>query len=521
VTKRFRLLVLLAAVSLGPAAAQTVEGTVVNSNTGIGLAGVGVNLEQVTNGAYSVYTGRSDAQGHFSVDNVQDGLYRVRYATNDYWSADDFGDPPLIQVTAGGKPVKLEARMLPLPHISGLVVDGRGDRVANAQVDFAGSGIFLPATTDAAGRFDVRQRPGTYTLSVVPPPGLKPPDPEPRAEPGDGPALGWTRTFYPGVTVEEAASKIVLRPGLDVSDIEVKLLAVPVHAIRGVLLNPDGKPAPKVAMALVDGVSLEPAALHAVSTADGAFEFPAVPDGERLFGFEVESGGVRLRATQWIVMAGHDLEGVKVRLIAPFAVRGKVAIETSAGLPAPKPTSVVLVSVSPDHPSVLPQMMSARPDADGNFSFPHVYPGFYRIEASPPPPYYLDAVRLGEAELATPEMELAPGAAPITVVYKTNGGTVRGAVEKCASGTVLLVPQDAALRRAGFLRNARCDSNGRYEVTAVRPGEYYVLAFAGNGSMPFMLPQWDDGILNQASAVMVRAGETSSADLRAIPQPQY
>jgi len=42
--------------------------------------------------------------------------------------------------------------------------------------------------------------------------------------------------------------------------------------------------------------------------------------------------------------------------------------------------------------------VSARPDADGNFSLPNVYPGRYRIVPMPPPalPYYLDAVRMGE-----------------------------------------------------------------------------------------------------------------------------
>lgn len=509
-TKPFCLLILLAA----GAAAQTVEGTVLNSATGAGIAGIGVNLEQVTNGAYRLYQARTDQQGHFQLDNVQDGVYRALYATNDYWQPDD---PPRFQVTAGGLPVKLEAHMMPLPHISGRVVDGRGNAVAGARVDINGSGLVFAVDADAVGKFDLRQRPGTYTLSAVAPPGWKPPDPEPDAGPGSGRVLAWVRTFYPGVAVAEAASNIVVQPGVDVTGIDIKLLAVPVHAVRGVLLNPDGTPAPKVAMALSDGAGL-PVALHAESKDDGTFEFPAVPDGEQLFGFEVTLGGVKLRASQWIVMAGHDLEGVKVRLTAPFAVRGKVVIETSPGRQETRTPAVVLVSVSRDHPSVLRQFWSARPDAQGNFSFPNVYPGFYRIEPNLPPPYYLDAVRLGESEPVVGDMELNAGAPLITVVYKTNGGTVHGTVEKCDSGQVVMVPQDEALRRAGFLYNARCviapSGADRYEIAAVRPGEYYVLAFAGHGPMPGY-----DGILNQASRVTVRASEATSADLRALPQP--
>lgn len=119
---------------------------------------------------------------------------------------------------------------------------------------------------------------------------------------------------------------------------------------------------------------------------------------------------------------------------------------------------------------------------------------------------------MGQTGVGGPEVELSSGAVPVTVVYKTNGGAVRGTVEKCASGPVLLVPQETARQWLGFLRAARCDSNDRCGITGVRPGEYYALAFAGDGP----LPELDEGLLNQAGKITVRAGEASWADLRAI-----
>jgi hypothetical protein len=130
-------------------------------------------------------------------------------------------------------------------------------------------------------------------------------------------------------------------------------------------------------------------------------------------------------------------------------------------------------------------------------------------------------VRLGEAELHAPELELSSGAIPITLVYKTNGGMVRGTVDNCASGGVVLVPQDPAMRWPGLIHRVRCDSNDHYEITSVRPGEYYALAVHTDVSSRRRLPTLDDGRLDQASKVTVRAGETCSADLRAIAQPLY
>jgi hypothetical protein len=69
-----------------------------------------------------------------------------------------------------------------------------------------------------------------------------------------------------------------------------------------------------------------------------------------------------------------------------------------------------------------------------------------------------------------------------------------------------------------MVHGAKCDSNDRYEITAVRPGEYYALAFAGDGAFPWTVIL-DGSLFNQASRLTVVAGETTSADLRSIARP--
>jgi len=524
------------------AVAQTVEGNVINSVTGNGIPGMQVEIRR--SGLRTDYSTTTTAQGHFVIEGVPAGTYTASFSSPDYALS---GEPSVFPVTAGGTPAKLEVRMVPLARISGRVVDGRGDGVANARLELIGARL-LDEGTDDTGKFEFRLLPGGYTLSVVPPIGLKPPN----REPDNDRVMAWTRTFYPGVSLPEAASKIVAQPGRVISGIELKLQAVPVHAVRGVLLNPDGTPAPKVAITLSEEI-VQPAH-RAESGSEGAFEFPAVVDGEWRLAAAVENNGVKLQAMQWIEMAGCELEGVKLRLSPPFTMRGQVVMETPKGMPAPNMPSVSLVAragrigreawtanwmLRPEmhfveplptnapggdatkqiHGEILDSFLftgaiSARPDAGGNFSLQNVYPGSYRIVPMPPPPlpYYLDAVRVGETDLGGQEVELSSEAVSVTVEYKTNGGAVGGTVEKCASGPVLLVPQDTSRQWLGFLRAARCDSNDRYGIAGVRPGEYYALAFAGDGP----LPELDRGLLNQASKVTVRAGEASWADLRAI-----
>jgi hypothetical protein len=82
---------------------------------------------------------------------------------------------------------------------------------------------------------------------------------------------------------------------------------------------------------------------------------------------------------------------------------------------------------------------------------------------------------------------------------------------------VLLIPQDPLIQSLGFFRSARCDATDRYEITAVRPGDYYALAFAEPGGVP----QLDESLIGQAGRVTVHVEETASADLRALRRPGY
>src|SRR5262249_52757821 len=100
------------------------------------------------------------------------------------------------------------------------------------------------------------------------------------------------------------------------------------------------------------------------------------------------------------------------------------------------------------------------------------------------------------------------------VVYRANGGTVRGTVDDCRGASIVLVPQDLAMQQVAFIRRATCDAAGRYEIAQVRPGDYYAFAFDDAPIQPDALTRIVRALVNQAVKVTVRAGEASSADLK-------
>jgi hypothetical protein len=86
-------------------------------------------------------------------------------------------------------------------------------------------------------------------------------------------------------------------------------------------------------------------------------------------------------------------------------------------------------------------------------------------------------------------------------------------VENCASGGVVLITADPSARWQGFERSVQCDSNDRFEVNSLRPGDYYAVAFPSAGPTPAWPDRFDD-VLKQGALISVHAGETHSTNLR-------
>jgi Carboxypeptidase regulatory-like domain len=119
------------------ASAQTVEGTVIDSTYGNGIAGARVEI--ATAGAALIgeaaYTAVTDLKGRFRIDNVKVGVYVARYRAPGYLYEGDLTAGRPFQVVAGGNAVALEGCMIKMAEASGRVIDGRGDSVPNADME--------------------------------------------------------------------------------------------------------------------------------------------------------------------------------------------------------------------------------------------------------------------------------------------------------------------------------------------------------------------------------------------------
>ena len=288
--------------------------------------------------------------------------------------------------------------------------------------------------------------------------------------------------------------------------------------MRGVVFDPDDRPAPRVTVKLVAADLFHNAEAQVISGDDGTFEFAAVRPGAWQLVAELPRGRTKWRSVGDLTVARRDVEDLKIRLSAPFAVQGFVdRDEPRDGKGERKLTAVYLVPAG----GWSEAQVGGFHKQDGTFRLDGVLPGRYTVKpAGVVPDHYVDSIKLGEQEVLGREVELTAASPPIRVTYKPNAARVRGTVEKCEGATVVLIPQDEAFIDDQFIRHSQCDATGKFEVGGLRPGDYYAYAFDRIDGWALNDAVFMRGLAARAARVHLGPGELASLELKVTPWPE-
>jgi len=499
----------------GMLGAQVVEGSVSNSVTRAGVSDVQVRLQkmdpnrgivpteaqQVTETQQELYEALTDVSGKFRIEGVKDGKYSVVFFREGFSALRSAATP--VEVKAGD-PLELELKMAPLGRVTGRVLDGKGHPVSGAKLELSSSsgGMGAQRIADEDGEFAMENvGSGTFTLMAYAPDELDPP------EPVDGKRQAWAATYYPGIVHPDSAGRIFVAPGGEVTGLEIKLLAVPVWHVSGVILGTDGKPVHAAEVRLSRTLGQRSNLQSATTDEDGKFAIAAADGTYRVSGQATDEEAT-MHAESEVLVSGKDVSDVALRLTAPLKIHGTLTYDPPR--PPDTKTSASILLTGGGNPGVV-AMWNAKVDGD-TFTLPGIYPGTYTLLASEPePPYYLASVHVsGQDGMAGP-VYLGSANDQAEIVFRAGGGAVSGNVEDCQGGMVEVIPVQENLR--GMLRKFdRCDALGHFTIRAVRPGDYYVLAVAPIQNIPVALAT----LLPQATKVTVREGETTRADLKVV-----
>jgi hypothetical protein len=479
-----------------------------------------VTLDRGTAGL--AYRATTDSSGAFSIPNVDPGDYLPVFEKRGLSVADGAAKP--LHLTAASGSIRLRAEMMAWTRIGGRVLDAQDHPVPHVRMTLVplragrGSTGGTVTTTDDAGSFTLSTEPGMYRLLADPYQAddlrrgalSAPAPPESRA---------WAPTYFPAATDPQATQPITVSAGGDLSGYDIHLQAVPIFHIRGVVQDTRGVPAEGLALKLVPPPAnwWEPEEDEITSGEAGVFDFPRVRPGDWRVVAEIEGGEASPMGFAAALVKDADVPGVTVRLTQPFALTGVVeGAKTRNTGDLCEATSVSLISTE------LARETSGEAHDNGSLRIPEVYTGRYKVQVcGVPQGHYLASVMLGPRDVLGQEFALAPGAPPLHVVFKSDGGAVRGAVAEGEGSAIALVPTDESLLDSLFIATTQAGESGRFELANLRPGQYHAFAFDHIGDADALTdPIFLRGLSASATTVSVARSQTATVDLKVVRWPE-
>jgi hypothetical protein len=238
--------------------------------------------------------------------------------------------------------------------------------------------------------------------------------------------------------------------------------------------------------------------------------------------------GVSPDPTWWsatpVAVSGRDVIDLAVPVAAGTRLRGRVVFEGSA--PQPKPGDWLRIQSADGRRSTRGwRTLGAHVDERGGFLSPELPPGRYVLRASVVAPWTLKSVALNERDVADGVIEIGSDPAAVIVVTMIDvaagvSGVVRTQENRAdTDAAVVVFPVDRGQwtgygETARRLRLARVDRAGRYALTGLPPGSYFIVAVPDAITDGWMNPAFLARVESRARRVELRAGEQQTLDLR-------
>jgi hypothetical protein len=525
-----------------PVGTAVLRGVVVAADTGAPIRRAQVRT--AAPGAQETRTTLTDEQGRFELRELSGGRYTITaskggFITLQYGQRRPSEPGTPVDLAAGQAIEKLVVGLPRGSVITGRIVDEFGEPLTGAQVRVlryayaAGARRLLPAgqsdRTDDQGTFRVfGLPPGEYVVSAT----LNEDRGGPflRARGGtadDEPSTGYAPTYFPGTTNAGDAQRVTVGLGQEVSGIGFGLSLMPLAKVSGRVVGMAGLELAGMVMALPDDMVRQAMSVPrgAPVNADGTFELRGLAPGRYTLAVGARGrrgGGDEPTGRASITVSGVDLSGITIALAPPAVVRGVVVTDTGAvGLRSGQ----VRVSFTPTQPAGADAFRNRGGGINGDFTFELAgitEPGYLRV--SPPPGWFLKAILRDGQDITDEPLALEPGTQlnGVRVVLTQTASGVSGSVRDDRGAAVLdasvvVFPEDERqwVFQSRFIRTARPDTSGRFEITGLPAGDdYRVVALQGLEDGQATDPVFLASLREQSQRLSLAEGEAKSLDLR-------
>jgi hypothetical protein len=295
------------------------------------------------------------------------------------------------------------------------------------------------------------------------------------------------------------AETLLVAPGAQLTDIDMRLRKVRVFHVRGKVSGPP----PVTIRDVNDGwtVHVKP---------DGAFDIAGFAPGRYRLASESDAGQ---SPVQEVPVEKRDVDGLAFQIEPAIEITGSVEGVTEK-------LDQFRVWLEPR--GLTSGSRNAQLQANGLFTVGRLSPQAYAVSARTPDGTYLKSVRFGTEDIsATAIVNIVPGAGPLILGIAADVGSVTGVALSAGASAVpvyvTIAPTGASAGRADRVQFTQVeDAGGAFELYDTPPGEYRILACETADASITESAEFRKLFEARSEAVTVRAGEHPSVRLQVI-----
>jgi hypothetical protein len=221
-----------------------------------------------------------------------------------------------------------------------------------------------------------------------------------------------------------------------------------------------------------------------------------------------------------ITVGTEDIAGLQLMAVRPSYARGRLVVDPAQQSSLPSRLSLMLTPLQ-----MLPMIGNTPAAVQDDLGFElKAGPGTYRLNLAPPAPgWTIRSVRLNGADVTDAGLEIKANedVSGIEVELTNKLTTISGLVTNARGDLVkdysaVVFAQDAS-RWGGNTRYqslGRPDQDGRFKVTGLPAGDYYIVALDRVDIGEVGDPEFLERIRTRASTLFLNDGETKTVDLK-------
>lgn len=536
--------------SVGQASGTAViRGRVISAESGTPVRRAQVRLSNAE--ARENRLSSTDEEGRYEFRELTGGRYSLSVSKGGFITLQYGQRRPLeparpLELAAGQTLDKIDFLLPRGSVIAGRIADEYGEPISDVAVQamrlqfVSGQRRLVNAgraeATDDLGQFRIfGLPPGTYLVTAT----VRNPAMGPNVEE----TSGFAPTYYPGAASAADAQRIALGLGQELTGVGFSLIPARLSRVSGTVVNSQGQATGGVTVMARPAVGdTGPPMMAGIggggqTRADGSFTLTGVPPGDYLIEArtrprDTTAGGIEAEfGSSAVAVHGEDLSGVTIVTSRGVTVAGRVSFDaqgSTQSLPSRASLQVVAQSPSLNMPLMGRMPGDGRVAENGGFELRSLSgPNLIRV-SNVPSGWMLKSVTLNGVDITDALYEFRGegrlGGLEIVLTNRLTSvaGEVTGERDAPVQDYVVLVFSDDSSQwgfQSRFIRTARANQDGRFEIKGLPPGRYLGVALdsleQGAEGDPDLLEQLRQG----ATRFSLRDGQPVTLDLDLASAP--